>query len=45
MTVEDYVSIRPVEGLEMDWRLDFDWMRIVPLAMTAPQTEYSKKRK
>jgi hypothetical protein len=28
--------------MEMAWRLDFDWSRIIPLARLAPMTEYTR---
>ena len=31
-------------GLEMDWRLDFEWSRIVSMARLAPKTEYTTRR-
>ena len=40
----DYNGIRPDDGMEFDWRLDFDWNRIVPLAKLPPQTEYTRKK-
>ena len=39
----DYLKIRPDAALEMDWCLDFEWSRIVPLARTAPQTDYHRQ--
>ena len=45
VTVEQYLAIRPDTELEMDWLLDFDWNRIVPLAKVAPQTEYTRRRR
>jgi hypothetical protein len=29
--------------MEMDWSLDFDWSRIIPLARLAPKTEYTRR--
>ena len=42
--VPEYLSLRPDPTLPMDWLLDFEWTRLVPLARLAPQSEYSKHR-
>jgi len=44
VTVAEYTRIRPDPNLEMSFKLDFSWERIVPLAVTAPNSEYSKGR-
>eukprot|EP00605_Chrysophyceae_sp_TOSAG23-4_P002009 GSChrysophyteH1.ASY1.ANO1.2224.1 assembled CDS len=44
--VNSYMRIRPDPSMEMNFCLDFEWSRILPLAKVAPQTEYtSRKRK
>jgi hypothetical protein len=40
VTVDEYLKIRPDDALEMDWLLDFEWTRVLPLARLAPRTEY-----
>ena len=45
VTVDDYLAIRPDASLPMNWTLDFEWSRIVPLAKLAPRSEYSSKRR
>ena len=44
VTVEEYLAQRRDPTLPMDWLLDFEWTRVVPLARLAPQTEYSRRR-
>ena len=44
VTAEEFIAQRPDPALPMDWRLDFEWTRMVQLAMLAPQTEYSRRR-
>jgi hypothetical protein len=34
--VAEYLAIRPDTSLQMEWLLDFEWTRIVPLAHLAP---------
>jgi len=45
VTVQDYLALRPDPEMEMDWLLDFEWSRVLPLARTAPSTEYSRVRR
>jgi putative AlgH/UPF0301 family transcriptional regulator len=45
VTVEQYLAIRPDKDLEMDWLLDFEWNRIVEIAKTAPESEYTRRRR
>ena len=44
VTTEEYLAIRPDASLPIDWQLDMEWTRIVPLARLAPTTEYSRRR-
>lgn len=44
VTVEQYTEQHPDADLEMDWRLDFEWSRIVSMARLAPKTEYTTRR-
>ena len=37
VTIADYEAIRPDPQMEMDWLLDFDWLRVVPLAKVVPR--------
>ena len=43
VSIEDYLSIRPDQAMEMDWSLDFSWSRVVPLAKLAPRSEYTRR--
>lgn len=43
VNIEDYMAIRPDNDMEMDWMLDFEWNRIIPLAKLAPRTEYTSR--
>ena len=44
VTVPEYVALRPDASMPMDFALDFEWTRIVPLARLAPKTEYTARR-
>jgi hypothetical protein len=44
VAADAYLAIRPDAAMGMDFALDFEWTRIMPLATLAPRSEYSRRR-
>jgi ubiquitin-conjugating enzyme E2 J2 len=45
VSMKDYEKIRPDKNVEIDWPLDFEWMRMISMAKMAPQSEYNLRRR
>jgi hypothetical protein len=41
----DYLALRPDASLPVDWALDFEWSRIVPVTKLPPPSEYKRGKK